>query len=246
MAKQELLLGTVDALLVDNETNIEYATATVKSHSIAQSVDTTEIRAGRKDVVIATIESNKSITVELEDAETKRDWVAIAMDAEITDETSIDVRVLPQQVVVGEGLKIKLDKAPKVGSEPIVIFGETQIEASFTGAAGTLTAGESGLQVGDVVDVMSYTTTATKAQVMQIGGEGVGRSFSLYLEESIFNGNMKVIATKITYFPRVIPQSSFTLEGTNELGEQNVTYTFNVAQADGYDYLGKVYYLDVV
>ena len=100
------------------------------------------------------------------------------------------------------------------------------------------------LEKGDVVTVMSYVYTAPAADVMAIGGEGVGRSFAMYMEESVFNNDMKVIATKTTYFPRVVPESSFTMEGSSELAEQNMTYNFTVSQAEGEENLGYIYYVD--
>ena len=99
-----------------------------------------------------------------------------------------------------------------------------------------------GVQKGDVVETSSFIYVAD-ADVMEIGGEGVGRSFSMFLEETVMNNDMEVIATKTTFFPRVVPDSSFTMEGTSELAEQNVTYTFTVVQADGFDYLGQIYYI---
>ena len=80
---------------------------------------------------------------------------------------------------------------------------------------------------------------------MEIGGEGAGRGFAMYLEESVFNNNMKVIATKTTFFPRVVPESSFTMEGSSELAEQNMTYTFTVSQGEGQTYLGQIIYVPV-
>ena len=111
--QEELLLSVADITLIDNATGVEYATASLKSHNISQSVDTSEIRAGRKNAVIATLESNKTITVEVEDVHANRDWLAIAMDADLAAKENVDVRVLPQKLKVGTGLKITLAKEPK-------------------------------------------------------------------------------------------------------------------------------------
>ena len=78
-----------------------------------------------------------------------------------------------------------------------------------------------------------------------MGGEGAGHAFAMYMEESVFNNNMKVIATKTTYFPRVVPESSFTMEGSSELAEQNMTYTFTVSQPEGEAFLGQIIYVPV-
>lgn len=245
--QEELLLSVADVVLIDNETKVEYATASLKTHNISQSVDTSEIRAGRKNAVIATLESNKTITVEIEDVHANRDWLAIAMDAELADKQNVDVRVLPQKIKVGTGLKITLSKEPKTASD-VKVFKDgkalTAQQDSQNKNVFSLTAGSESLKEGDVVTVNSYVYTAKAADVMAIGGEGVGRSFSMYLEESVFNNDMAVIATKTTYFPRVVPESSFTMEGSSELAEQNMSYKFTVTQAEGEDNLGYIFYVD--
>lgn len=247
--QEELLLSVADITLIDNETKVEYATASLKSHNISQSVDTSEIRAGRKNAVVATLESNKTITVEIEDVHANRDWLAIAMDAELESKTSVDVRVLPQKLKVADDLTIELSKAPKHSNDVQVLKDGVKLETVIVGKQVTLSLPDEAegtiiLEKGDVVTVMSYVYTAPAADVMAIGGEGVGRSFAMYMEESVFNNDMKVIATKTTYFPRVVPESSFTMEGSSELAEQNMTYSFTVSQAEGEENLGYIYYVD--
>ena len=248
--EEELLLSVADVTLIDNETKAEYATASLKSHNISQSVDTSEIRAGRKNAVIATLESNKTITVELEDVHANRDWLAIAMDAELAAKTNVDVRVLPQKLKVDTDMKIVLAKEPKTFGDIKVLkdgveLGKTQGTSNKKEVTLSKEGKEVELNAGDVVTVMSYVYTATAADVMAIGGEGVGRSFAMYLEESVFNNDMAVIATKTTYFPRVVPESSFTMEGSSELAEQNMTYTFTVSQPEGETFLGQIIYVPV-
>ena len=245
MARQEeeLLLSVADVTLIEltsGSAGAEFATASLKSHNISQTVDTSEIRAGRNNAVIATLESNKTITVEIEDVHANRDWIAIAMDAELVEEKDFDVVVLPQTLKV-EDKKVRLSRTPKA-DETLLAYNKkdgTPVTISKDGAVST------GAENGDIILVASYKTQATKADVMEIGGEGEGRAFAMYLEESVFNNNMKVIATKTTYFPRVVPESSFTMEGSSELAEQNMTYTFTVSQPEGETFLGRIIYVPV-
>lgn len=238
--QEELLLSVADVLLIDNKSGLEYASATLASHNISQSVDSSEIRAGRKNAVICTLESNKTITVEVEDVHANRDWIAIAMDAELAEKSAFDARHLPVKLVVDDALKVKLPKTPKNPDEVKFFNAERADVVATPGTDGEFTL--TGVQKGDVVETSSFIYVAD-ADVMEIGGEGQGRSFSMFLEETVMNNDMEVIATKTTFFPRVVPDSSFTMEGTSELAEQNVTYTFTVVQADGFDYLGQIYYI---
>ena len=236
--EEELLLSVADVLLVDIDTGMEYATASLKSHNISQTVDTSEIRAGRNNAVVATLESNKTITVEIEDVHSNRDWIAIAMDAEVEEGQSVQLRVLPQTLKV-EGGKVKLSRTPEA---EVKGYNKTQDNTMVTiGTDGTIASGATN---GDIIIVESYEVTE-QADRIKVGGEGAGRAFAMYLEESVFNNNMKVIATKTTVFPRVVPESSFSMEGSSELAEQNMTYTFTVAQAEGEKELGQIFYVAV-
>ena len=236
--EEELLLSVADVLLIDLDTKMEYATASLKSHNISQTVDTSEIRAGRSNAVVATLESNKTITVEIEDVHSNRDWIAIAMDANVEDNATATIRVLPQTLKVENG-KVKLSRVPAAeiqgynkSKDNAVV--KISVDGSVDGTA----------QNGDIILVESYDVTVAAEQI-KIGGEGAGRAFAMYLEESVFNNNMKVIATKTTYFPRVVPESSFTMSGSSELAEQNMTYTFTVAQPEGEKELGHIFYVPV-
>ena len=240
--QEELLLSVADVLLIDNETGLEYASATLKSHNISQSVDTAEIRAGRKNAIIATLENNKTITVEIEDVHANRDWIAIALNTDVDEETTIDIRVLPKKFVVNAEKKVTLDKAPKSGQTVQFYGADRQLVAATAGGAGGVYT-LSGANAGDVVECSSYLTTVAKADVMHIGLESAGRTFSMFLEESVFNNDMKIIATKLTHFPNVTADSNFSMAGSSELAEQNVTYTFTVKAADGLDELGTITYI---
>ena len=244
--EEELLLSVADVVLVElirgeEQQGVEYATASLKSHNISQTVDTSEIRAGRKNAVIATLESNKTITVEIEDVHANREWLAIAMDGKIeSSKKPVEVRVLPQKITVPTTLDIKLAKAPNTETINIVVDGvQKEVEVS----EGVISAEAHGAAAGKVIEVMSYKHNAAAADIITIGGEGQGRAFAMYLEESVFNNDMKVIATKTTYFPRVVPESSFSMSGSSELAEQNMTYTFTVTQAEGKEFLGQVFYV---
>ena len=239
--QEELLLSVADVLLIDNETGLEYASATLKSHNISQSVDTAEIRAGRKNAIIATLENNKTITVEIEDVHANRDWIAIALNTDVAEETTIDIRVLPKKFVVNAEKKVTLDKTPKTGQTVKFYGADRQLVEAQAGTGGVYTL--SAANAGDVVECSSYLTTVAKADVMHIGLESAGRTFSMFLEESVFNNDMKIIATKLTHFPNVTADSNFSMAGSSELAEQNVTYTFTVKAADGLDELGTITYI---
>ena len=56
---------------------------------------------------------------------------------------------------------------------------------------------------------------------------------------------MQVIARKQTVFHKVIPNDSFTLEGSAERAEKTISYTFTVALESGQQDLGYIAYIPV-
>ena len=122
MAKQanheiEFLLSVADVLLLDKDHN-QLASATLKSHNMTQSVDTTEIRGGQSNDVLATIKNNKTIEVTIEDVQQQRDFIAMMLGAEIQEGATVDAYVLPQGLVVNGG-KVELPHEPKAGEQVV-------------------------------------------------------------------------------------------------------------------------------
>ena len=74
----EFLLSVADVLLIDKDGH-QLASATLKSHNMTQSVDTTEIRAGQANDVLATIKNNKTIEVTIEDVQQKHEFIAMML-----------------------------------------------------------------------------------------------------------------------------------------------------------------------
>ena len=65
----------------------------------------------------------------------------------------------------------------------------------------------------------------------------------MILDEQVFNADMQIIARKQTVFHKVIPNDSFTLDGSAERAEKTTSYTFTVALEPGQEDLGYVLYV---
>ena len=238
MAKQanheiEFLLSVADVLLLDAQGN-QLASATLKSHNMSQSVDTTEIRGGQRNDVLATIKNNKTIEVTIEDVQQQRDFIAMMLGAEIQTGQKVDAYVLPQGLTV-KGGKVSLPQEPKSG--------ETVV---YTQADGTPIEEDaiSGLGDGEIIFCSGYKYEAD-AEKMVIASDKFAGSFKMVLDEQVFDADMQVIARKQTVFHKVIPNDSFTLEGSAERAEKTISYTFTVALESGQQDLGYIAYIPV-
>ena len=237
----EFLLSVADVLLMDAKGN-QLASATLKSHNMSQTVDTTEIRAGQANDVLATIKNNKTIEVTIEDVQQKHDFIAMMLGAKIETGATVDAYVLPQGLTVKSN-KVDLPQTPKVGEKVVVTKADgTALDgASVTGKEIT---GLSGLNDGDIVYISGYAYSAPADNMkMAIASDKFAGSFKMVLDEQVFNADMQIIARKQTVFYKVIPNDSFTLDGSAERAEKTTSYTFTVALEQGREDLGYVLYV---
>ena len=237
----EFLLSVADVLLIDKDGK-QLASATLKSHNMSQSVDTTEIRAGQANDVLATIKNNKTIEVTIEDVQQKHDFIAMMLGAKIETGATVDAYVLPQGLTVKSN-KAQLPQTPKEGENVVVtkadgtaIPGASVSEKEITGLTG--------LNDGDIVYISGYAYSAPVDNMkMSIASDKFAGSFKMVLDEQVFNADMQIIARKQTVFYKVIPNDSFTLDGSAERAEKTTSYTFTVALEQGREDLGYVLYV---
>ena len=236
----EFLLSVADVLLLDKDGH-QLASATLKSHSMNQTVDTTEIRAGQANDVLATIKNNKTIEVTIEDVQQKHEFIAMMLGSSIQDDVEVEAYVMPQGLTVVGG-KVKLPQEPKSGVTPkLTKVDGSPIETTFTGMqSGDL----SGVTDGDIVYVEGYPYVISEDTMkIAIKSDEFAGSYKMVLDEQVFDADMQVIARKQTVFHKVIPNDSFTLDGSAERAEKTASYTFTVALEPGQEDLGYVLYV---
>ena len=240
----EFLLSVADVLLLDGHGN-QLASATLKSHSMNQTVDTTEIRAGQANDVLATIKNNKTIEVTIEDVQQKHDFIAMMLGSEIKPNQTVDAYVMPQGVEVKEG-KITLPQVPKSGQEVKVCKADGSALTVEFDDQGVSTTGLTGLGSDDKILYISgyaYAAPTDENMLISIKSDEFAGSYKMVLDEQVFNADMQVIARKQTVFHKVIPNDSFTLDGSAERAEKTASYTFTVALEPGQKELGYVLYV---
>lgn len=236
---EEYLLSVADVVIVDEETGVQLATSSLKSHNISQSVDSTEIKAGQENDTLVTIKSNKTVTVELEDVRQSRQWLAMQMGSEIKSE-SIEIYAFPKRYTVEAQNKVTLAHTPIAGQTIKVYKADTKqvVSAELSGSSLTLT----GAQQGDVVIVEAYKYTADSAEVLRFKSDGFAKSYRLILDEPVFNDEVEVIGRRQTIFFKATADDNFTLNGSSDRSEKTNTYKFTVKKHPLHDDLGVIVY----
>lgn len=238
-AYSEYLLDVCNISLIDNATQLQLATATLKSHNISQSVDTTDIRGGQGNEVLTRIKSNKTVTITIEDVCHNRDFIAMAMGSKVEGSKAITGRTVAKEYSFVSG-GITLSPTPKSTSGTIKCW-----DSKGKAVDGTITSGKltiTGANPGDVVTVGSYEYAATDGDYIAISSNKFSGTFTLVMEEPVVDLDLNVIGYKKSVFPRVQADDSFELAGSSERAESTISYTFTALKTKGSDELGYFYY----
>ena len=254
---EEYLLSVADAVLVDEATGVQLATASLTTHNISQSVDITEIKAGQENATYVTLKNNKTITIELTDIQQNRQWFAMQTGADIEEIggvglLNVEAYAFPKTYTmppaqVGNGdMHFELDHTPIVPQTIKAYKADTkeQIEQGLIAINGDIleiNAG-AGLKENDLVVVEAYKYNLDSGDLIRLKSGKYGKSYRLILDEKVMDGDLEIVGRRQSIFYKVTPDDNFTLSGSTELSEQNQTYTFTVKKHPNYEDLGVIIY----
>lgn len=241
MAK-EMLLGVADVLILDNDTGLQIASATLSSHTIEQTVDSTDLRGGRSNKLIGRLKTNKSLTVTVEDLQQTKEMQALMSGAEIKGGATV-AYTMPQTIKYqsgGNGIELDVAKPHKAGT-PIYCYnaltGEKYAEnviETVPGGGGAVTSikiykadnKQDELDDGTEVILGAYTYTVNDAKHFTIKSNKFAKNVSVVLEEDVYDESMQIVKVKQTIIPLASPDENFSLSGSAEISETTASYTF--------------------
>ena len=259
MAK-EMLLGVADVLILDDITGMQIASATLSSHTIEQTVDSTDLRGGRTNKLIGRLKTNKTLSVTVEDLQQTKEMQALMSGAEI-ETTPTLAFTMPKEVdYTTDGIVLE----PKLKDDtPIFCYDlltgkqyDTQIVPGGGGndklkvgeAGGANTPGNIAQELANGTPVLlgAYRYDTTTEENFSIRSDKFAKNVSVVLEEDVYDGEtMEIIKVKQTIIPLATPDENFSLSGSAEIGETTASYTFTaLASGDCENLLGYVVYLD--
>lgn len=236
----EYLLNVANISLIHNVTGVQVATATLKSHTISQSVDTNDIRGGQDNKLLTRIKSNKTVTIAIEDVCQNRDMIAIMAGSSIEKKTNFTGKTVAKDYTFVTG-GITLTPAPANGVTKIGCWVNGQyVEGTITDSKLTVTDAKT----GDVVTVGSYDYIVSSADFIALDSNKFSGSYTLVMDEPVYNLDLDITAYKRSIFPRVTADDAFELGGTGEKSEKTITYNFTAMEEVGGTGLGYFYYED--
>lgn len=263
MAK-EMLLGVADVLILDNDTGMQIASATLSSHTIEQTVDSTDLRGGRANKIIGRLKTNKGLTVTVEDLQQTKEMQALISGAEIAT-TGAVAYTMPKTVKYpaagGNGIELDVAKPHKAGT-PIYVYDATGKKYEADVITMTPNANSPVTSIKIYTDNQKNTEIAESTEVLlgayaytvdapnfTIKSNKFAKNVSVVLEEDVYDESMQIVKVKQTIIPLASPDENFSLSGSAEISETTASYTFTAlaTKEDGSDcenLLGYVVYVD--
>lgn len=239
MAKP-MLLGVADALVI-TKSGLQIAAGSLSSHTFDQTVDITDLRAGRGNKLIGRLKTNKNVSVTIEDLEQTPEFQALVSGAEIKT-GSITAYVMPKEVkYVTSG--ITLDHTPIEETIPCIKLKDgSKVDGTVAGTTLTI----SGATEGDAILVGAYTYNATSAKHFKVQAGKFAENVTVVLEEDVYDGEtMQIIGRKQTILENCSPDENFSLAGSREIGETTASYTFTALDSgDACATLATIIYID--
>lgn len=246
MLEQLYELKVASVVLTEEKTGMEMYSASLETHSIAQTVGEELIKAGTENETFVRLTKDKEIKVELTDIQQKRDWIAAKMGGTLTEQL-VEVSAFPKNYKVQSELDdvfVELEQEPKNGVMPKLYNKKTNkaIEASNLSLEGKRIVIENEAFVeGDVIFGSSYRYE-TVAEALKIDNSATTPNFRVELHIPVLHADMSLAYTKKVIFHRASLGQDWTFDGSTDITKQTTSHTLTVLKHDDYEELGYVVY----
>lgn len=246
MLEQLYELKVASVVLTEEKTGMEMYSASLETHSIAQTVGEELIKAGTENETFVRLTKDKEIKVELNDIQQKRDWVAAKMGGSLTEQL-VEVSAFPKNYKVKSELGsvcVELEHEPKNDVLPKFYNKKTNkvIDESHLELQGKkVIITEESFVEGDVIFGASYRYETT-AETVKIDNASSTPNFRVELHIPVLYADMSLAYTKKVIFHRASLGQNWSFDGSTDITKQTTAHTLTVLKHDDYEELGYIVY----
>lgn len=209
-----LIADVFNVTLVDEVTDEVVATTTLQDASIDVKVTENEVRGGQGNPLIGTLHVSRDITISLTDAEFKYDWLARQLGQDVKTGAGV-AYAAPKWYTIGSGKTITLDNPPSTSSSIAIYDIDSKKVASsdYSALAGVVTFSGTGLDVGDQVEVRTYTyATSAETQTIEFDSKVFAKGLKAILETVEIEGDETITHTLQYQFDSTVPDGNFQIQ----------------------------------
>ena len=246
MLEQLYELKVASVVLTEEKTGMEMYSASLETHSIAQTVGEELIKAGTENETFVRLTKDKEIKIELTDIQQKRDWISAKMGGTLTEQL-VEVSAFPKNYKVQSEMDmffVELEHEPKNGVMPKLYNKKTNqvIDASnLTLEDNRIIIENEAFVEGDIIFGASYRYE-TVAEAIKIDNAGTTPNFRVELHIPVLRDDMSLAFTKKVIFHKASLGQDWTFDGSTEITKQTTSHTLTVLKSDDYEELGYVVY----
>ncbi|MEL3959401.1 hypothetical protein NST17_19810 [Caldifermentibacillus hisashii] len=226
-----LIADVFDVTLIDEATGDVIATTTLQEANIDVSVSENEVRAGKGNVLLASLKVSRDITISLTDAEFKYDWLAKQLGQDVKTGAGI-AYATPKWYKVTESsegeLSITLDKQPTdVNSLAIYDTESRKIDSVNYTVSGSVVTFTTGVKDGADVEVRTFKyASPPETQTIEFDSKVFAKGVKAILETVEIDSDENITHVLQYQFDSAVPDGTFTI---NTQSERNAaTQSFNL------------------
>lgn len=235
-----------DAILKSKKTGEVIATTTLQTGNIEVSVSENEIRGGKGNSLLGLLHVSRDINVPLTDAEFKYEWLAKQLGQDVKTGAGVAYSMPKWITVVDDaGAKeVTLDETP-TSIDSIHLYDKNGVKlvktTDFTLAGDTITIVKAGINVGDKVEVRTYTyATPATTQTIEIDNSVFADGVELILETIEISGDERPL-NKIQYqFTSAVPSGNFSIQTSSERTAQAQQFDLRILKPEDSNIVGKI------
>lgn len=221
-----------DVILIDKNNDV-IGTTTLQDASIEITVQESEVRGGKKNQLLGTLHSDRDITINLTDVYFRYDWIAKQLGQPITTGAGV-AYAMPKWYKVEDdsGSKvITLDETPDDPASVAIYDAEgtkLALTTDFTVSSDEITIIKAGINVGDELEVRTYTyATDVNTKTIEIDNSVFASGVKVILETLEIDENEEIELAKLQYqFDKALPSGNFTINTAS--AREAVTHAFNL------------------
>ena len=216
-----------DVTLIDENTGAVIATTTLQDAGIEVSVSQNEIRAGKGNQLLGTLNVSRDITVSLTDVSFSYEFLATQLGQDVKTGAGV-AYATPSWYEVGADLSIELANKP-LDINDIAIYGEdgTPIDTFTQDVVDTKKLTFTGVTAGQNIQVRTYTyATSPETQTIEFDGAVFAKGMKAILETVEIDGDETITHTLQYQFDSAVPDGNFSVSTASE--RNAATQTFNL------------------
>lgn len=251
LLKQFMALSTCEVIAKNKATGLMTFLGSLESDTLSQEMSENDIKGGIYNDTYVTVNSEKTLKLEVVDILTRMDMLLNKMQAEMKKGTGLTGWHFPSNYEIKDKAGKKVVELPHTPSDiaELGIYNNAtnKLLANTTDYAVVgkeIEIKSTDMKIGDTVFVQDFKYVIEgEVQYGDIGEKSVPQVYELIVRKPLFNMNDEIEAWLTYHIPKAKMSSSFSLQGNSQKDKSTDTTTFTIQKDSTSPYLMRVMFV---